>query len=137
MIEAFGRSANRSAVPTGSGPMATRSPSTHHRSTPATAPSATTASRAIELPWTSEMIPSATCGLRLAGVERVGVDPVVGDRLVHVLGLGVAGLGQRVQHGHHDVAGVDLEVVTQLLAVVAAAVAVGAQGGEVGRHPAG
>src|SRR5687768_4995369 len=62
MISTFGMPASRSTVATGSGPMAMRSPSTHHESTPLARPSAITASSATRLPCTSDSTPSFTAG---------------------------------------------------------------------------
>ena len=51
-----------------------------------------------------------SCQPRLDGL---GVEAVAGDRVGHLLRLGVAGLGQGGQGGHHQVGGVGLEVAAQ------------------------
>ena len=52
---------------------------------------------------------SARRGSVRPGVGGVGVDLVTADGLGYLVGLGVAGLGQRAEHSHHEMRGVDLE----------------------------
>ena len=61
------------------------------------------------------------------GVDRLGVDAVVSDRVAHGLGLHVARCGERGEHRHDDVGRVDLEVAAKRLAGVGPAEPVGAE----------
>src|SRR5438477_7633984 len=54
-------------------------------------------------------------------VRRVGVDAVAGNGVAHLFGFAVTGGPQGVEHGHHHVGGVGLEVAAEGGAGVAAA----------------
>src|ERR1700687_3173312 len=73
----------------------------------------------------------------VARVDGVGVDSVPGDRVGNLLGLGVTGYGEAIEHGHDDVGGIDLEMAPQGSSRVAAPEAVGAKDRERAGHPPG
>src|SRR5258705_3943113 len=75
--------------------------------------------------------------LRVQGLGSLGVDAVAGDGFGDDLVLDLTVLCERGEDGDHDVAVVDLEVVAEVLAGVAAAEAVGAERGPRAGHPAG
>src|SRR5205823_5078302 len=76
---------------------------------------------------TSAMLSSPRFFSGVQRVDLVGVEAVLADRVGDLGRRHRAIFGERLQRGHHDVVAVDLEVLAQLAAEVAAAEAVGAQ----------
>src|SRR6185503_1693046 len=78
-------------------------------------------------PMTSLLSPLGSCFSGKQRVDLVGLDLVLGDRLAHGRSRHRSVFGQRLQRRHDDVMAVDLEMLAQLAAEVAAPEAVGAE----------
>src|SRR6476469_6931717 len=74
--------------------------------------------------------------LRSSRIRLLGVDPEIGDRLLHHLRLQLAIAHERRQRRDDDEAGVHFEVIAEIGARFAAAEPVGAERDERSRQPA-